>query len=253
MRLIGLDLETTGLNTGEDRITELGIVLWDSDEKAPILMRQYFLIDDGIREKLKNPDTVAMIKRVCGLTPSILEEFGLVPGMALAELEYLCKDHKPDFVVAHNGENFDRPFTYAELTRHSVTSDNFRRVPWLDTRADIPFASEPESRKLKHLALDCGFINPFAHRAVFDVLTMLRVLSHYPLEDVIAYSKVPFITVRAVVSYDDREKAKARRYSWEKLGERVYQKQWIKKLKLDKLEQEQKEAAAAGFQVVRIE
>jgi DNA polymerase III epsilon subunit-like protein len=250
MRLLGLDLETTGLDNATDRITEIGLVLWDSDKNAPIKIWQDFLIDDGIRKKLKNPEIVDMIQRVCGLTPEILEEFGKSPELVLGAIETIAKDFQIDYVVAHNGENFDKPFLLAELSRHAVVCDTFRSLPWIDTRADIPFPTEPDSRKLKHLALDCGFINPFAHRAVFDVLTMLRVLSHYQLEEVIAYSKVPFVTVRAVVSYDDREKAKSQRYSWEKLGERSYPKMWVKRIKENQLE---KEKAACNFQVVRIE
>jgi len=248
MRLLGLDLETTGLNTAEDRVTEIGLVLWDSDKKVPIQIWQDFLIDDGIREKLKDPEIVSMMQRVCGITPQMLEEFGESPAAVFDDLVHNANNI--DYIVAHNGENFDKPFIYTELARHGISADLFRALPWLDTRADIPFASEPDSRKLKHLALDCGFINPFAHRAVFDVLTMLRVLSHYPLEDVIAYSKVPFITVRAVVSYDDREKAKAQRYSWEKLGERTYAKMWVKRIKENQLG---KEKAACNFPVARIE
>lgn len=248
MRLLGLDFETTGLDTGNDRITEIGMVLWDGEKHRPLLQSSIFVYDPGIEERL-TPETVLMMERVCGLTPQILKEFGVPAPLALSIVASMCEIHKPEYIVAHNGENYDRPLLMAELARHGTASDFLRSLPWIDTRVDIPFEHEPDSRKLKHMALDVGFINPFPHRAVSDVLTMLKILSCYDLEKVIAYSKIPFVTVRAMVDYKDRELAKARRFSWEKLGDKVFPKQWIKKIKLDQLE---KERAECSFTLVQL-
>lgn len=250
MKLLGYDLETTGLESANDRITELGYVLWDSDKNCPIQVEQRFLIDDGIRERMQKPETAEMCERVSGITLDMLEKYGVEPRPALLELENFCLEYGVDYLVAHNGSNFDQLFIQAELNRHSIQGENLRRLPLIDTRTDLPFQVEPDSRKLKHLALDCGFINPFPHRAVFDTMTMLKVLSHYPLSDVIEYSKIPFITVRAVVSYENRELAKAQRFSWEKLGEKTYPKLWVKRIKQNQL---QKEIAACKFEVVVID
>jgi DNA polymerase-3 subunit epsilon len=237
MRLLGLDLETTGFNTGTDRAIELGVCLWDTERRTPIEFGGVYLIDEGIRELMRKPDVSDMCRRVSGIELDDLEEFGLAPVEAFDHfLEYLRK-HRVDYIVAHNGENYDKPLLLAELSRHGLKNP----LPeWIDTRFDIPFKTEPDSRKLKHLALDCGFINPFAHRAATDVLTMMRVLDHYPLQDILEYRKIPFITVRAVVTYDEREKAKAQRYSWERLGEKVYPKRWVKRIKANLLEDERK-------------
>ncbi len=246
MRLLGLDFETTGFDTANDRITEVGAVLWDTETKAPIQLYSKFVWDEELEKKC-TPEVNEMMARVCGITPKMLSEFGHPAAITLDELDDLCES--ADYIVAHNGENYDKPLLMAELTRHDVATIYLRSLPWLDTRQDIPFAQEPDSRKLKHLALDAGFINPFAHRALFDVLTMLRVLSTYDIEQVIAYSKTPWITIRADVSYDHREKAKARRYAWEKIGEKTYSKCWVKRIKEDQLE---KEKAEAGFPVLVI-
>jgi DNA polymerase-3 subunit epsilon len=249
MRLLGLDFETTGLDTANDRVTEVGLCLWDAAKKRPITTYSIFLYDKQMEERF-TPEAVDMMERLCGITPELLREFGQDPGKNFAWMADYCRNHRVDYIVAHNGENFDKPFQEQELTRHGVVGSYLRELPWLDTKQDIPHPTPPDSNKLKHLALDAGFINPFAHRAVFDVLTMLRVLSNYPLEEVIAYSKVPFVTVRAVVSYDDRELAKKERYSWEKIGEKTYPKCWVKRIKADKLVEEQ---AKCKFQVVRLE
>jgi DNA polymerase III subunit epsilon len=128
-----------------------------------------------------------------------------------------------------------------------VAAPTLRGLPVIDTLTDIPFASEPDSRKLKYLAGDHGFLNPFAHRAVFDVLTMLKVLSHYPIDKVLEYAKAPMITIRAVVDFNNKDKAKARRFSWEKIGDKTYPKMWVKRIKEFQLEEEKK--AMAPFQV----
>jgi hypothetical protein len=85
---------------------------------------------------------------------------------------------------------------------------------------------------------------------VFDVLTMCRVLSNYDFNQVVEYSKIPFITVRAMVEYADRQLAKDQRYTWEKLGDRTFQKSWVKRIKENKFEDEKK---ICKFPVVRIE
>lgn len=249
MRLLGLDFETTGLDTGSERIIEIGAALWDSDTNTPLVSIGHYLYDQGIQDRLDQPDVADMIQRVSKLTPAIVKEFGMLPAATLAWLEGFCVSHGVNYVVAHNGTNFDKPLLMAELTRHGVEAPFLRSAPWIDTRTDIPFPVEPDSRRLKHLALDCGFMNSFPHRAIFDVLTMMKVLSHYDLDKVIEYSKIPFITVRAMVGYEDRQLAKDRRYAWEKIGEKTYAKSWVKLIKENKFEEEK---AQAPFPVVKI-
>lgn len=246
MRLLGLDFETTGLDHQKDRITEMGACLWDVEMKRPLMTVGVFMHEEGF------PSLSPEIVRLTGLTDDILREFGTAPKANFDWLESFVSKHKVDYVVAHNGENFDKPFLLAELARHCVDSAQLRILPWIDTRTDIPFPSEPDSRRLRHLALDCGFINPFEHRAVFDVLTMLKVLSHYPIEQVIEYQKIPWAVVRAVVSYDNRELAKKQRYSWEKVGDKNYPKWWVKKVKETQLQAEIEACKQAGFVAARV-
>jgi DNA polymerase-3 subunit epsilon len=247
MRLLGLDFETNGLNTSEDRVTEIGAVLWDVPTKTPLLMEGIYLYDDTYAPQ---PDDIV---RLTGITDATLQEFGVHPRVGFARLEEICASFKPSYIVAHNGENFDRPFLKRELGRLDLLAPTLADLPWIDTRADIPFDIEPDSRRLKHLALDQGFINPFAHRAVFDVLTMLRVLAGHDIAKVIEYQKIPFVVCRAMVSFNEKELAKAQRYSWEKIGEKVYPKMWVKRVKENLLEQEIETCKKGGFQSVRIE
>ena len=248
MRLLGLDFETTGFDTAKERITEIGVALWDVETKRPLMTFGTFCHDETYPEFPQ--ETLDMMDRVSGITLPMLKEFGTPIKGNLEWLEKFTTQHKINFIVAHNGESYDKPLLMAELTRHAVQAPTLRSIPWIDTRTDIPFASEPDSRKLKHLAGDHGFLNPFAHRAVFDVLTMLRILSNYDIQAVLEYQKIPFITMRALVSFADKDLAKAQRYSWEKIGEKTYPKMWVKRVKENLLEQEK---LACKFQIARIE
>ncbi len=247
MRILGLDLETTGLDTSTSLITELGVVLWEVETKRPVMTVGVFLHDDTY------PKQTEEIIRITGITDDMLAEFGTDPAQNLRWLEGFCAKHKVEYLCAHNGENFDKPLLMANLTRYGVEAPTLRGLQWIDTRVDIPFASEPDSRKLKHLALDIGVINHFPHRAITDVLTMMLVLAHYDINAVLEYQKIPFITMRADVDFQRKELAKAQRYSWEKIGEKTYPKQWVKRIKENLLQQELEACQKGGFTPIRIE
>lgn len=251
MIVLGIDLETTGFDVNQERITELGYVVWDTDKKTSMYMQGAFLYNKSYEEKF-TPEITEMMQRVCGITPDMLRYFGRDPLDELTMLDRMCDMYKVEYIIAHNGNNYDRPLLLAELSRNGVNAPVLRERLWLDTLTDIPFPTPPESRKLKYLACDHGFINPFAHRAVFDVLTMLTLMSQYKIEDVIAYSKIPTKIMRAMVSYDDREKAKAMKFMWEKVGDKTFNKSWVKAIKEDKVASEIDACKKQGFQAVVI-
>ena len=242
MILLGIDVETTGLDLVNDRITEVGYALWGTTEVAPAIVGNVWLYEPSMETRF-TPEACEMMARVCGITPEMIRKYGRNPLTALEPVLDLMSF--ADVIVAHNGENFDKPMWVTELKRQGMIWPD--RLPWIDTRSDIPWQTPPDSLKLKHLALDAGFINPFPHRATFDVVTMLKVLMQHDVEKVLEYSKLPWMTVRADVSYADREKAKAQRYSWERLGDLNYPKCWIKRIKTTQLEAEK---AACPFPVL---
>jgi DNA polymerase III epsilon subunit-like protein len=251
MNILGVDCETTGFDVKQERITELGYVVWDTEKKTPLLIEDSFLFDTTYTEKF-TPEVVEMMERVCGITPQILQEWGRSPKEELDTLEDVIEKHNIKHIVAHNGNAYDRPLLMAEMARNDVPTPFINKCMWLDTLVDIPFKTQPDSRKLKYLACDHGFMNPFAHRAVFDVLTMLTLLSQYNIEEVIAYSRIPSKIIRALVSYDDREKAKSMKYMWEKCGDKTFAKCWVKVIKEDKVAAEIEACKKQGFQAVAI-
>lgn len=254
MRILGVDTETTGLDLANDRIVEVGAVLWDTDSKAPLATFSDFIFDQGILERIEKPETSAMMERVSGLKRSILEEFGGAPSRVFTDLRELARVHGAEYIVAHNGNQFDKPLLLNEFKRHDVDPGPLGSLHWLDTKVDLPHKVQPDSNKLKHLAMEQGFINPFPHRAAFDVLTMLKVLSAWDIKEVVEYSKLPTLVVRAVVPHPKndtgtgKDAAKAAGYRWQELDYKQYPLSWVKKIKAHKLEEER--AKLPGYQVV---
>ena len=256
MRLLGIDFETTGLDVQKVRITEIGCVLWDSMTHRPLVMSGGFVYDPSM-EELFTPETVAMMDRVSGITPDLLREFGKPMAKWIEELNGFIGAHKVDYFVAHNGNQYDKPLLAAEIKRHGANAPFLMDTKWLDTKTDIPWPTPPDSNKLKHLALDAGFINPFAHRAITDVMTMMMVLSKQDIDAVVAHSKKPSIVIRAVVPHPKqdkgvgKDKAKAAGFRWQEVDYKVYDLCWVKKIKEDQLEAER--AKLPDYQVVIID
>lgn len=112
--------------------------------------------------------------------------------------------------------------------------------PWIDTTEDVPYPLEVKTRKLTHLAAEHGFVNPFPHRAVTDVLTTLRILSFYSTEEVERYAKAESKTLVANFERDDpefevkKDAVKRNGYRW--TGAPEYQ--WKKSIKDFQVEEE---------------
>jgi DNA polymerase-3 subunit epsilon len=118
---------------------------------------------------------------------------------------------------------------WEEWCRRCTTSP----VPktWIDTRLDTP---EPMKGTLVCLAAQKGFLNPFPHQALSDVLTMLRILDGYDFNAVIERARIPNVTIRMDVPFESKDHAKELGYYW-----RPETKQWLKAIKLCDLEKEQ--------------
>lgn len=230
MKILALDLETTGLDILKDDVTEIGYVLCDTNEPKPLVCVSELIYKDGVK-------VPQLITEITHITDDILCDYGVSPHIALERLRGFMEDC--DYVVAHNGNNFDKPFLYR------WAEDNGCELPqkhWLDTKEDIEYPRHLSYRNLSYLCAEHGFLNPFPHAALFDAMATMKLLRHYDIEAVVALSKVPHIVVRAMVDYNKRELAKERRYMWEKLGDKKYHKSWIKKIRENKLEEEIEEA-----------
>lgn len=225
MRLLGLDFETTGLSPENDVVTEVGAVLWDTVRHAPVLIDSYY-VNDG------NPVISSLITKLTGITQEDVNEFGLSSQGALMRL--IGHINRADAVVAHNGERFDRKFFNCWVARSCSDAAEIKDVPWIDTLSDIDYPENCASKKLTYLAAEHGFLNPFAHRAVFDVLTMMRILDNYPIDDILESMKQPTLLIEAVVSFMEKDLAKERSFKWDGA-----KKKWLRPMKKNKWEKEE--------------
>ncbi len=227
MRLLAIDLETSGLDPRKDRIIEVGAALWDTDRKVALQARSHLIhpptgSDESFLEE--------RITQLTGIAFEDLVEFGeTFPDVARA-LGQLCEDADVRFLVGHNAREFDRSFLLAELGRFGCQgswAETVTRLPWLDTMTDLPLPEDLKTRKLSHLAADHGFLNPFPHRALFDALTSLRLLSSYPLEEVIRYAGAPAVTLVAWnLPFERKDEAKNAGFQWDPAARR-----WFKTVK----------------------
>ncbi len=245
MKILGLDFESTGLDTTKAWVIEVGACVYDTCTSTPIEIYSTFV--SGVDILPEHAEALRINK-----INSEWLKFGVPFEEVLLKMGVLIQSHNIKYVMAHNGNQYDKPLLISELNRFKLKDHPLLGCNWLDTKEDLPFLEEPQSKKLRHLALDAGFINFFEHRAIFDVLTMLKVSSSFKIEDIIAHSKIPWVIARALVDYDNKEKAKEMRFSWEKIGEETFPKCWVKKIKEDQLEAEQNKASQKGFKIVKI-
>lgn len=229
MKLLFLDLESTGLNTKEDRITEICACLWESKSKEILRFYNSFVKSPDLPKGYIKDETIELN----GITNDMIENYGLFTQFMFWDIAHLFKE--ADYVCAHNGNMFDKPLFLNELNRYIeyIDADDFLNFKkhWIDSSIDIPYPDDIKTRKLVHLAAEHGFINPFPHRAFADVLTMIKIIENYNIEEIIERSKIPNIKVTALVTFHNKELAKNAGFRWDNLN-----KLWTRTYKLDELE-----------------
>jgi DNA polymerase-3 subunit epsilon len=237
MLLCGLDFETTGLKIGTVSVVEVGLVLWDTDMRAPVKLAGY-LVDPGA-DAVWEPG----VEKINHITPELCSKYGVVELTGLKQL--LSWYAVADYAVAHNGLEFDRPILrhWAEKHKLDWQADKI----WIDTKCDLEIPQR-DSTRLVYMAADHAFLNPFPHRAVFDVMTMMKILDCYEIDEVLKVSKSPTLVVQALVSFADRDKARTRGFhaQYETNGKF---KAWTMVVKQCYFEREQEGARAAGFDI----
>jgi len=218
--ICGIDFEPTGLSAADDRITEIGACLYDWPTSTPLKLMST-LVNPGrpIPEE---------IQKLTGITDELVDLYGKSEKVAFAELHDLMS--YADYAAAFNGSRFDQPFYLAACNRLGVEPSG---IFWLDLSADVKWPSEITTRNLRHLASEFGFCNPFAHRAIFDVLTMFKTAQNFSLDDIIARAQEPTVYVQAVVDFANNQKAKDFSFRWNPAS-----KAWWKALKSSDFEAE---------------
>jgi DNA polymerase-3 subunit epsilon len=217
-----VDLETTGLNPNENGIIELGLLEFKFlDSGSSVISSMYSGLQDPGHPisqevtQLTGLDDVAV--RGQNVDWSLVRHYW----------------ERADIVVAHNAE-FDRSFLASvkeirDVKKHWACS--VRHIDWRSKK----FAS----MKLNYLAADHGFVNPFAHRALFDCATTYRLISPY-LSELISASHEPEIEISAVGSpFESKDILRANGYRWD-----AERRVWRKRVLPGRLEAERTFLAA---------
>jgi len=157
---IVLDTETTGLDTSQDKIIEIGFVAFEYDGNTGAIYKVLHTYNG-----LEDPHHPLSdeVKNVTGITDEMLV------GQALDDIEINSWLEKSDLIIAHNA-SFDRQM----MERRLPVSCH---VNWACTIKDIDWLAEGVgSRKLDYIAYQLGYFFD-AHRAVNDAEATLQLLT----------------------------------------------------------------------------
>lgn len=214
MLLLGLDLETTGLDYASDFIIEIGVVVWDTEKKQPISMMSQLVqlpaaTNDGPSRE---------IMELTGITIGDLSLYGKPLSSVMMEINDLAMNCQ--YLIGHNAIQFDRLFL--ERQAYFAQLPALQR-PWIDTMFDLPYPDHIRTRRLDYLAAEHGFMPWGTHRAIYDVMTTLRLLSHYDIGEVLVSANSPLVELTASVSYERKHLARHSRFFW-----RPERKAWCK-------------------------
>lgn len=210
MLLLGLDTETNHYDPSIAKVTELGAVLWDTDLGQPLELQSDLVREVGL-EKLP-PEII----EITGITDDMVAKYGKSPFDAISK--FLTMYQKADYVVAHNGTNFDRPLMRNFMLRYLSEGELKLLTPkhWIDTLTDVDYPKLCSHRSMTYLQGFYKTVNPFPHRAVTDVLTMLTIMqNNFKWEDILEISYSPTLRFIAEVDYHNRDVAKDAGFKWD--------------------------------------
>lgn len=205
-RALILDTETTSAESS-GQVLEIGLILYSLAAQTTLMQLSALLPD-----RAENP-----AERINRIPVAALTEWSAVNidthQVALSMLA------ASDVVVAHNAE-FDQQF-FTGL---------WREKPWLCTCFDFrwPHATK-EAEGFVHLALAHGIGVSSAHRALADCQLIASLFGRMQnLEGMFEHAMRPKALVQALVSYDERTRAKDAGFKWD-----PDYKRWIRRMALD--------------------
>lgn len=209
MKLLGIDIETGDLDKDNQFITEMGAVLYDTELKTPVEI--YSTLINTVGKTITQEAT-----EYTGITNEMVKSYGIKPILVAQNIRLLIE--RSDFAVAHNGNAFDKPIVSKFLKDHGEVS--IKNIPWIDTMIDIEYPGNCRNRNLTYLQAFHGFAYP-GHRAIFDVMAMLRILMSYDLNRVIDVAKSPEIELQWSAPYPRTGKGSPQMIAFEEIKDKV--------------------------------
>jgi len=156
---IFLDVETTGLFVPQDKIIELGLVVFEYDDDG----RLFRILEEFNQYQDPGRAIPPEITELTGITDA------MVSGKQLDEQKVFSYLNQADLIIAHQAA-FDRAHLEALW-------DDLPVKPWACSLQEVPWRQEGlESPKLEYLAYRYGFFYE-GHRASLDCLAGIHLLS----------------------------------------------------------------------------
>jgi DNA polymerase III alpha subunit (gram-positive type) len=171
MKLMFLDIETTGFDKRWDFIIELAAIIYDTTVQREIQeFHEYIKPGKNIPEKIVELTGITNRQvNSCRTERDVLRDF----------VEFVAI-HKPDAIVAHNGEQFDVPFIKSKTEFYFFPIPDLPVIDTLKLARDLKpnvtdlTAQGRPSYKQTSLAKFYG-IEYQAHSAIFDVKALIHI------------------------------------------------------------------------------
>jgi DNA polymerase-3 subunit epsilon len=217
-----IDTETNGLDPTKDAVLEVGCILYSLPHATP--MSSYASL---MRAEENGSEAVNRI-------PAMALQMARPPEEVWEDVRNLARG--AHVVLAHNAA-FDRAFVPSAVTGS---------LPWVCTQDDIQWPRQTKANSsIVRLALEHDLGVAYAHRAFADCDLIARLLTRSrelgaDLVEMVQHGMRPKGTFQALVSYDDREKAKAAGFRWDPETRR-----WLRTMAVD-------DAAALPFPTKKV-
>jgi DNA polymerase-3 subunit epsilon len=216
-RALILDCETDGLDPRTCRIIEIAVTLYDLKLAMPI----------ASFAALARGDSNAAEHINCIPVASLAEAFEQ-ERLWVAVCDLLAN---ADCIMAHSAA-FDRSFVEASEGFKSVVHGSYLNLPWVCTLNHVQWPGKRTRNDLTSLALSLGVPVIAAHRAATDVDILCRILTRVSelgtdLQKLIGDALAPRQRVMALVSFEQKDKAKAAGFTWE-----AGKKRWVREVKV---------------------
>jgi DNA polymerase III subunit epsilon len=200
-----LDTETTGTNSSQDKIIELGMVLVEVCPQTGQAYRVVRVFNELEYPGMPIPEESTRIHHITN---------EMVAGKRINNAEVESLMSSVSLVVAHNA-SFDRAFVEDRFPIFATKAwaCSFRQIPWSEEGIS--------SGKLEFLAYSCGFYFT-GHRASTDCHALLEVLQRplpasgiLTMQALLQNARLTEIKVSALASpFESKDALKERGYRW---------------------------------------
>lgn len=193
MILLSIDFETTGVDTENDRVIELGAILYSTGQRK--------CLESLGNLVLSSVPITPRITEITSIHPAAVERFGYDSESSLSGL--LTMAEQADAYIGYNARRFDRKvwLQWASLEKLEVPNK-----PWIDLFADLPW--RVPTGKLSHVAADHGILNLFPHSAMSDAQTVLALAEKYDIDLLLQRAQSPVVVLKAHIDRQNNDVVK---------------------------------------------